>query len=361
MPEQASPNAFYISRPTLSVNGSEVPELGLGVLSLSVDEDTEGMRRAEITLGNWGTVNGKANYLYFGRELLDFGKALSVTLGEGRTRTKVFEGQITALEGRFPEQRPPEILILAEDRMQDLRMVRRTRDFTDTTVRSVIEQVAGAYNLATEIDLDDTTFAQLTQVNQSDLAFLRDCVRLVDGELWLEGSTLKASERRRRRRNDLTFRYEQRLFEFAVMADLANQRTALEVCGWDVDAKQVVRERAASDTVPRELSEGDSGAEVLAARFGERVERIVHQVPFAADEARRMAHSAWGRMSREFVRGRARMEGDGRVQVGSHLRLEGLGGLFGGAYYVSSVKHTFDPVGGFQTHARVERPRLGGG
>src|SRR5258705_8493580 len=46
-----------------------------------------------------------------------------------RSRDTLFEGRIMALEGQFPEGRQPQLVVLAEDRFQDLRMTRRTRTF----------------------------------------------------------------------------------------------------------------------------------------------------------------------------------------------------------------------------------------
>ena len=77
--------------------------------------------------------------------------------------------------------------MLAEDRFQDLRMVRRSRTFEDVSDRDVIEQIAGEHGLTTDVDLDGPTYRVLAQVNQSDLAFLRERARAVDAELWLDG------------------------------------------------------------------------------------------------------------------------------------------------------------------------------
>lgn len=359
MPEAAAAQAFYASRPKIELDGREAPGIGMGVLSLLVEENTDGLYRAEITLGNWGAIEGRTDFLYFNRDVIDFGKEIAISMGEGETLEEIFRGRITAIEGRFSDQRPPEILLLAEDSLQDLRMVRRTRSFADTTVGNVISQVAGAYSLSTDMDIDTTQFALLTQVNQSDLAFVRDCARNIDAEVWVENRTLKAKTRASRRRNQITFSFGQRLLEFAVMADLARQRTALEVSGWDVASKSAVKERGEANAVQNELDGGQSGPAILTDTFGERVERVVHQVPFSSAEARVMAKSSFQRTARGFVSGSARLDGDGRVRVGSYVRLEGIGPMFNGAYYVCQVRHGFDVVGGFQTCVQVERPAIG--
>jgi hypothetical protein len=41
------------------------------------------------------------------------------------------------------------------------------------------------------------------------------------------------------------------------------------------------------------------------------------------------------------------------------VKLQGLGALFDGQYYVCEVRHTFDGQNGYCTHFAVERPGLG--
>src|SRR5438128_801222 len=112
---------FKVARPSIAVAGQDEPELAEGLLSLLIVESISGLYRCEALFGNWGTINNKIGFLYFGRGLLDFGKPFQVKLGSD----VIFDGRIMGLEAHFPEGRAPEIAILAEDRLQDLRMTRR--------------------------------------------------------------------------------------------------------------------------------------------------------------------------------------------------------------------------------------------
>jgi len=360
MPDLGEASLLYSARPSLILDGREDPNLDDAVLAMSVEETTAGLYCAELVVGNWGaTGGGNVGYLYFDRQLFDFGKSLSIQVGEADTAASIFEGRISGLEGRYPQDRSPELLILAEDRLQDLRMTRRTRTFEDVSDRDVIEQVARQHNLRTDLDVDGPTYRVLAQVNQSDLAFLRERVRSIDAELWIEGDTLHAQSRARRESSEVTMTYGQALHEFSVTADLAGQRTELGISGWDVQAKEGLEEQVGADAIQSELDGGLSGSELLQSAFGSRVERIVHAVPWSAEEAQAVATASFRNMARRFVRGRALCEGDGRIRVGTHVRLQELGTLFDGVYYVTRAKHTFDLAMGFRTHLVVERPSLG--
>lgn len=359
MSDLAATAALYSARPKLALDGTDEEQLASGLLSLSVHENEEGLYRCELCFGNWGSNSEPVGYLYFDRQTLDFGKRITIDIGDGDAAATIFEGKITGIEGRFTQERPPEILVLAEDRLQDLRMARRTRTFEDMALGDVIEQIASAHGLRTSIDIDSPTYRILAQLNQSDLAFLRERAQAVDAELWIEVDTLHAQARSRRKTGELTLTYGQRLQEFSALADLAHQRTHLTIGGWDVAAKTALDQEADTSVIQSELNGGLSGPKILEERFGRRRDSIVHFAPATTDEARTVAQSLYRKMARRFVTGRGVAEGDGRIRAGSHLTLEGLGDLFSGRYYITEAHHTFSLSEGYRTYFSVERPWIG--
>lgn len=353
-------SSFYAARPNLSLDGEAMPGLSVGVLSIAVHETVEGLFTCELTLGNWGITAGEIGFLYFDRQVVDFGRTLAVTMGDGDAGGSIFEGRIMALEGRFPEQSPPELLVLAEDRLQDLRMTRRSRQFEQATFGDVVQQVASEHGLQGQADVDSPTYPVLAQVNQSDLKFLRDGARAVDAEIWLDGTTLHAQARARRRRDEVSLTFGQRLKEFAVTADLAGQRTSVVGTGWDRTGKAAIRYEANGAAIANEVGAGTSGIDILDSAVGARVEQRVHHVPLNDQEGQTLAEAHLRRLARRFVTGRGMADGDVRLRVGAKLTLNGLGPLFEGAYYVSEVRHLFDVRDGFRTQFCVERAGLGG-
>jgi uncharacterized protein len=358
MADAQATSGFYSARPLIKLDGEVDTGLTDGLLSLLVEESTDGLYRFEATFGNWGSSGSTVGFLYFDRQVLDFGKSISVVAGDRDTESTLFEGRITALEARFPQDSPAEIGVLAEDRLQDLRMVRRTRTFEDASDSDIFEQIASAHSLQREIDIDGPTYPVLAQVNQSDLAFLRERARAIDAEVWVSGSKLFAQARGRRNQGTLNLAFGAGLREFSVLADVANQRTSLTVNGWDVETKEAVAYEAAEVSIRNELNGFQSGSTVVQQAFGNRAERIVHMVPFSDGEARSFAEASYRKMARRFVTGKAMAEGDGRLRVGTRVDLTGVGPLFEGLYYVTEVCHTYDGMNGFRTAFSVERPGL---
>jgi len=351
---------FYSSRPVIRLDGQPRPEVGAGLVSLLVEETTLGLFRCEARLGNWGTAGQSVGYVYFGRDVVDFGKPFAVELGPPNASRRVFDGKITALEGHYPHEQAPELTVLAEDNFQDLRMVRRTRSFEDLSDADVVRQVAGEHSLGAQIDLDGPTYRVLTQLNQSDLAFLRERVSAVDAELWVEDGTLHAQARTRRDAGTVALRYGSNLLEFSVLADLAHQRSSVRVSGWNVGGKEAIDEEAGESAVQGELAGGRSGSAVLGEALGQRNERVVSSVPLTGTEAQEMAKAQYRRRARQFVRGTGEADGAAAMRVGTTVDLKDLGPLFSGKYYVTRCRHTFDGARGFRTTFDVERPGIGG-
>ena len=347
MPDAGQGPSVYGSRPVLTVNGQLQTLLGDRLLGLCVEEHVDGLYQAELTIAN------------FDRSLLDFGKPITIQLGAGTAAETVFAGTITALEGRFPHVRPPEILIKAEDRLQDLRMTRRTRTFENLSDADLFQQVASQQGLQVNVDASGPTYPVLAQVNQSDLAFLRERARAVDAELWVDGNQLSVVSRSKRKTNAFTLTYGQGLFEFICIADLADQATGFTVSGWDVASKQTLSYRATASALAGELNGDLGGGDLLGRAFGQREQQVVHQLPFTAPETQALAEAHYRRWARRFVTGTGVADGDGRIQAGSNLTLKGLGALFEGEFYVVAARHMFDPETGYRTWFAVERPGIG--
>lgn len=353
----ANDSAFKASRPAISIGGQDTPALTEGLLSLLIVEDTSGLYRCEASFGNWGTKNGRVDFLYFDRKTLDFGKTFAVKL-TGSSRA-LFDGRIMGLEAHFSTTNAPGLTVLAEDRFQDLRMTQRTRTFNEMSDADIVKKIAADYGLTAQVDLDGPTYSVVAQVNQSDLAFLRERARAVDGELWMEGSTLHAQSRAKRNGGTLTLTYQQNLREFTVLADLAWQRTSVTVSGWSVASKDALKYEATDTVINGELNGDTSGAGVLSTALGARKEALVHTVPLTSAEARAEAEAVFKMTARRFVRGHGVADTDATLAVGSFVDLQGLGPLFTGKYYVAEVHHIFNGASGLRSEFTAERPGLG--
>jgi phage protein D len=352
-----SPNnsqGISIARPSIHLAAQNNPALSDGLLGLSIVENTAGLYRCEAMFGNWGLNNGDIDFVYFDRRTLEFGRPFKIKFDD----VAIFDGRIMALEALFPQDLAPSIAVLAEDRFQDLRMIRRTRTFADASDADVMRQIASDHGLTPNIDLPDSQHRILAQVNQSDLAFLRERARALDAELWVDGSALYAKRHSSRGQQTLQLTYQQGLKEFSVLADLAAQRTSVTVNGWDVGSKQAITHEATALVIQGELNGDTSGVSIVQQALGARKEALVHTVPLTSTEAQAQAEAFFKLSARQFVVGRGTAETSAQLRVGAYVDLQRLGPLFSGKYYVTEVRHVFDGMG-IRTEFTGERAGIG--
>jgi len=344
-----------VSRPTISIAGTEDTGLSQALLQLSIHESVQGLYRCEARFGNWGPKNNSIGYLYFDRKKIDFGAAFQVKVEQD----KLMDGRISAIEATFPEGSPPEISVLVEDRFEDLRMTRRTRTFDNVSDSDVMSKIANDHGLQPSINVSGPTYKVLAQVNQSDLAFLRERARSVDAEIWMDDRNLNAKPRSGRNGGTVQLTFGGELLQFTAMSDLAGQRTSVSASGWDVSGKSALKYEATDSAINNELNGDTSGVSILQSAFGARKENLAHTVPITSQEAQSVAESFFRMSARRFVVGRGVSQGNAKLRVGAYVDLKGLGPLFEGKYYLAEVRHTFDSAHGFRTEFTAERPGIG--
>lgn len=329
------------------IDGQPAPLLDAVLRQLTVVEHVSGAHHCDALFDNWGRQAAGVGFLFFDRRLLDFGVPLQIAIGT--PAAAVFDGRITALEAAFPDATGPTIRVSAEGRLDGLRTTRRTRTFQDVTDADVFRRVAHQHGLAADVDVDGPTHRTLAQVNQSDLAFVRERARAIDAEIWVEGGELHAQAHARRDSGAVTVHYGAGLREFSVIADLAAQRTRIVVSGWDVAGKAAIEAAATDAVVAGELAGRLSGGAAMQHAFGAWEDTVVHTVPGSMEEARSEAEARFKAMARRFVTGRGVADADPRIRVGARVELTGLGPLFSGRYYVTESRHIFDGTSGLRT------------
>jgi phage protein D len=250
-------------------------------------------------------------------------------------------------------------VVFAEDRLMDLRMTRRLRTYRDSTDAEIAEVIAAEHGLTARVDAPGPRYDSIQQWNVSDLAFLRERARLLAAEVWVAGEELFFQSRDRRRATELTLVRGNDLIAVELRADLAHQRTAVRVSGYDAADRAVIDEEAGGDAIQAEIAGGRTGPAVLERAFGARVSHRVREAPLNSAEAADWARAEMLRRARGFVQVSAVTRGTPDLVVGSRLRLERVGAPFeGDGYAVTRVRHTFDLDQGHRTHFEAERPTI---
>jgi phage protein D len=349
---------FALAGPVFSIDGTRVPSMARDCVRLEIEEGVEGLRtlRLHLFATGAGATGPPDRMIYLDGGAVDFGKQLTVSLGPDGGQRKVFDGAISAIEAVFADGQPPLAVIFAEDALMRLRMTRRLRTYTNVTDADLASSVADAHGLRAEVDVDGPRYDVVQQLNQSDLAFLRERARLVQAELWADGRTLHMASRPKRSGTELTLVQANQLLSVRLCADLAHQRSEVVVTGYDASAADVIDERAQSDAIEAEISGGRTGPQVVEKALGATATLRVREAALTGEEARAWARAEMLRRARRFVSVTGTTRGTPDMVVGSRLTLQQVGAPFEGAgYYVTRVRHTVDLARGLSTYFEAER------
>jgi phage protein D len=353
--------AFASTAPVFKVAGTRQPELARDLIRLDVEEDTGGLRTLVAhLLGSVPTGGSGGDVVeHLDGRVLDFGVRLEVSLGPPGNERIVFTGAVSALEAGFSEGDVPHVSVLAEDDLMRLRLTQHSATYRNMSDADVARAVAGRHGLTPRLDAAGPTYDVVQQVNQSDLAFLRERAGRIQAELWAGDGALHLATRDKRPGTAVTLVRGSDLIDVTVRADLAEQCTAVRVSGYDAASRAAIDAEAPASTVDAEISGGHTGPQTLRRAFGTLPGRRAREVPLTTAEARALARAEMLRRSRRFVRVDGVTTGTPELVVGSRVTLTRCGRPFNGpGYYVTRVHHSFELSRGLRTRFEAERPTV---
>lgn len=350
--------AVYSSRPTIRVDEQDFDRAARLLIGMDMQEQEGGLSSMQLRFSNVASdPQGGSDFAFEDESEIRLGSRIVVYAGDQTAPQEIFRGTVTGLEADFPQNDPPELLVLAEDALQSARMSRRTRNYEDMNLSDVVETIASRLSLSPVVDGLSSDSSNWIQMNESDLAFLRRILRRYDADLQVVGEELHVSPRSEVRRGELELELFSQLQSVKFIADLTDQVTEVSVSGWDSLAGE--RIQATSTGENPGPGEGRDGAQLLRDSLGERREHVGHILVANDEEAQQLADSVFDQRARCFVCAHGKAEGNPALRVGTHVRLTGVSRRFENSYYVVSANHRFDVKQGYQTWFKAESYRLG--
>jgi phage protein D len=251
--------------------------------------------------------------------------------------------------------------VYAEDKLMQLRMTRRMQTWENMSDADIANAIASANGISADVAAPGPTYEYVRQLNQSDLAFLRERARLIQAEVWLENDRLCFKTRQNRTGTAISLVQGRELTTIRLRADLAHQRSKIIVSGYDAGSREQINAEVGSEVIQAEISGGITGSDLLQRTIGDRESYRVREVPLVAIEADAWAKAEMLRRCRSFVSVTGATHGSPNMVVGSTLTLSGVGAPFNGdGYYVVSMRHTYDHEHGHRTHFEAQRATING-
>lgn len=354
-----SQSAIYSARPTLRIAGQPDERASAQLSEMRMQESEGGLSTLELRLTNWvATEDGGAELAFDAGSALTLGAELGVYTGDEAGPREIFKGKVSALEMICVYGKPPELVVLAEDALTLARRGRRSKVYDGMSPADVVRAIAGELGLTPTITGLDGPVGTWAQLDETDLGFLRRLLARFDADLQAVADTLQVSPRQDVSRGSIELALYGQLASVRVIADLAEQATAVTAAGWNAADGAAVKGEA-SRLVAAGPGSGRNGLEWAAEVFGTRSEHLATPAVFGSDEARAVAEAALDRRSRRFVRAEGTAEGNAKLRVGSTVALSGISAQFDNSYYVVRACHRFDLQQGYRTEFSAECAFLG--
>jgi len=347
----------YNPRPVITVDGQRFDKVDELLLALDMREQEGGLSALELRFGNWASaVGGNAGYAFEDESEIKLGSTVLVTAGDVADSQEIFRGVVTGLEAEFPESGPPELLVLAEDRLQQARMARRTEVYSEMSVADIVSRIAQRLSLQPQVN-GLSASGIWVQLNESDLAFLRRLLRQFDADVQIVADRLEAAPISEIQRQVIEIGWGRDLRSVRFIADLAHQVTEVTSSGWNAISGRAVS--GSSQGVNLGPGRGRRGAALLRQALDARGEHVGHINVTTDAEAQALADTVFDRRARGFVTAEGTATGHPSIRVGSHLQLRGVSPRFANTYYVVSTHHRYDLQGGYMTDFKAESAALG--
>ncbi|MGW6204557.1 VgrG-related protein [Streptomyces sp. NPDC055089] len=273
----------------------------------------------------------------------------------------LLEGVVTALEVELDETGTFTV-VRGLDESHRLLRGRRVASYQNMTLADICGQVAQRAGLKPgTVDVAGPVIEHLAQPNVTDWEFVRGLAEeagaqayVRDGQLHITRPTEASGApdgSARADRDPLVLELGDNLLRCRAGVSAAEQVSEVEVRGWDVAAKQPVIGRAPAGTSTT-LELGVTAAEV-SAPFGEARFVVTDAAYGAQAQVDRAAKALAERIAGSFAELEAAIRGNPEIRAGSTVALNAVGAPFEGRYTVTSSRHVFDAVRGYETWITV--------
>ena len=301
--------------------------------------------------------------ILLGRAGITIGVEVRLLAGaDGRPSPRpLLSGQVTALEVEIDDGGTFTV-VRGLDESYRLFRGRRVAGYQNMTLSDICTQVARQAGLRPgTMDVAGPVLEHVAQPNISDWEFVRGLAEdagaqayVQDGQLHVTGPTAASGApdvTARAERDPLVLEMGANLLRCRAGVSAAEQVTGVEVRGWDVRAKQPLVGHADAGTSAT-LQLGLTAAEVTRP-FG-RADLLVSDAAYGNQaQVDQAAKALAARIAGSFAELEAVIRGNPEVRAGSAVTLAGVGAPFEGRYTVTSARHVFDPVRGYETWVGV--------
>jgi Rhs element Vgr protein len=267
------------------------------------------------------------------------GKEVEVLAGYHSEESSIFKGVIISQGLKVRKNKPSQLVVECRDKAVHMTGMRKSAYFVEMTDSDIIDEIAAAYSLQTDVEASIVSHAEMVQFDSTDWDFILTRAEANGKLVYTLDGTLKVSAPDMGQEPALSLNYGSTLMEFEASMDARLQVPASKSTAWDYSTQQMIEEAGEDPDLaePGNLSSADlSGAnqwESMVLRHSGRVSDAELKAWVDAKHLR-------SRLAK--ILGRARCQGFGDIVPGQLVALSGVGDRYNGNHLVSAVIHQID-------------------
>ena len=319
----------------LEIDGTAAPA-DHQIISLESWSSLNRVGRAKVVVQD-DTTSGQ-HFLISSSSVYVPGAKVKISLGSDGKTNLVFSGIIISHGIEFGVGLNPRIVVELADPAIAMTAGRHSAFFADVTDSQLMEQLLSAYNLQGKVSSTSTKHPAVVQhgCTDWDLMLMRADVNGMVVACQQDGISISVPNTKDTACLELI--YGKSIQEAYLYLDASSQLSAaaVQALAWDPANLSVMRSSEATANV-EEL--GNLSSRQLAAVLACKQDVKQTAAALPAEELNRWSAVTLQRHQLAKVRGKLRCAGTAAAQVGSTVKLTGLGDRFNGNAYISAVYH----------------------
>ena len=264
------------------------------------------------------------------------GKELTVTASTPTPANdgELFKGTIVAVGFEWGAHRE-ELIVDVYDKSYSLARKTVVADFTDSTAKDVVTQIAGENGLQCDISstLGSTVHKSMQQWSSAHRLLTELCYE-AGCDWWVEGNKLVVKRRSEAAASAITLNGDH-LYRFDARFSAMDQTSEVNIRGWDPASKQEIVGNATGVNTGGKNANGVTTT--LAPAAATSWPRLVAASNSDADA---IAAGIAERMGSSVLRARGEADVSAKIRPGAIAKVEGMGD-WSGEYYITEAEHTY--------------------
>ncbi len=289
---------------------------------------------------------------------LEQGKEVEIEFGYRGSKQRKFVGVITAISPTFPESGVPAITVRGRSLYDRLNNQCDAKAFTAKTDSGIAQEIADKLKLKSVVDETKPQRPLVSSESGTYCAVLKKLADRIGFEVVVKERTLYFQRPRYivGKSQGLVLEWGKSLKSFTPTLSTYKKYTDVSVRTSQTSfGKGKDPLEGTAGPGDERATMGKESASTISMRIsGQNLLRADDHDAVSQEEAKEVALASLEKSSLEFITGKGACNGNPSLAARMVIELQGLGKLFSGSYYVTSVTHVIDGSG-YRTDFEVKR------